>query len=101
MALDMLSFFMFFEGILIPMFFIIGVWGSRERRVRAAYLFFFYTLFGSIFFLFVLLSLHYETGTMSFSLLSKIYISYSKQVVLWPCLFFSFAVKVPLLPVHT
>lgn len=100
-ALDIVSFFIFFESILIPMFFIIGVWGSRQRRVRASFLFFIYTLFGSLFLFFSLLILYYDTGTTSFSLLSKIYIDYNKQVVLWLFLFFSFSVKIPMIPFHT
>ncbi len=100
-SLDLVSFFISFESILIPMFFIIGIWGSRQRRVRASFLFFLYTLFGSIFLLFSLLILYYDTGTTSFSLLSKTVISYEKQLILWLFIFFSFSVKIPIIPVHT
>jgi len=100
-ALDIITFFIFFESILIPMFFIIGIWGSRQRRVRAAFLFFLYTLFGSIFLLFSLLVLYYDTGTTSFSLLSKTHVSLDKQLIIWLLLFFSFSVKIPTIPVHT
>jgi NADH:ubiquinone oxidoreductase subunit 4 (subunit M) len=82
-SLDLVAFFISFESILIPMFFIIGIWGSRQRRVRASFLFFLYTLFGSIFLFFSLLILYYDTGTTSFSLLSKSVISYEKQLILW------------------
>ena len=100
-SLDLVSFFISFESILIPMFFIIGIWGSRQRRVRASFLFFLYTLFGSIFLLFSLLILYYDTGTTSFSLLSKTVIGYEKQLILWLFIFFSFSVKIPIIPVHT
>jgi NADH-quinone oxidoreductase subunit M len=83
------------------MFFIIGIWGSRQRRIRASFLFFLYTLFGSIFLFFSLLILYYDTGTTSFSLLSKSVINYDKQLILWLLIFFSFSVKIPIIPVHT
>lgn len=83
------------------MFLIVGIWGSRQRRVRASFLFFLYTLFGSIFLFFSLLVLYYDTGTTSFSLLSKINIDFSKQIILWLFLFVSFAVKIPMFPLHT
>jgi NADH-quinone oxidoreductase subunit M len=100
-SLDIITFFIFFESILIPMFLIIGIWGSRQRRVRASMLFFLYTLFGSIFLFFSLLVVYYDTGTTSFSLLSKTVIEYDKQLILWLFLFFSFSVKIPTVPVHT
>ena len=81
-AMDIISFFIFFESILIPMFFIIGIWGSRERRIRAGFFFFLYTLFGSIFLFFSLLILYYDTGVCSFSLLSRIFIDFDKQIIL-------------------
>ena len=99
-AMDIISFFIFFESILIPMFFIIGIWGSRERRIRAGFLFFLYTLFGSIFLFFVLLVLYYDTGVCSFSLLSRIFIDFDKQVILWLFLYLAFAVKIPTIPLH-
>jgi NADH:ubiquinone oxidoreductase subunit 4 (subunit M) len=83
------------------MFFIIGIWGSRQRRVRASFLFFLYTLFGSIFLFFSLLILYYDTGTTSISVLSKTFVDYDKQIIIWLFLFFSFSVKIPMIPVHT
>jgi len=100
-ALDIITFFIFFESVLIPMFFIIGIWGSRQRRVRASFLFFLYTLFGSIFLFFSLLILYYDTGTTSISVLSKTFVDYDKQIIIWLFLFFSFSVKIPIIPVHT
>jgi NADH-quinone oxidoreductase subunit M len=100
-SLDLVTFFIFFEGILIPMFFLIGMWGSRQRRVRAAILFFLYTLLGSVFLFFSLLLIYFDTGTTSLSILSKTIIDYDKQLLLWLFLFFSFSVKIPTVPVHT
>jgi len=99
-ALDLISFFIFFESILIPMFFIVGIWGSRERRIRAAFLLFLYTLFGSIFLFFSLLILFFDVGTTSFSVLSKISIDLNKQLVLWLFVFLAFSVKIPTIPLH-
>jgi NADH-ubiquinone oxidoreductase chain 4 len=99
-ALDLISFFVFFESILIPMFFIIGIWGSRERRIRAAFLFFLYTLFGSIFLFFSILILFFYVGTTSFSILSKVSIDLNKQLILWLFLFIAFSVKIPTIPLH-
>ena len=78
-SLDIITFFIFFESILIPMFLIIGIWGSRQRRVRASMLFFLYILFDSIFLFFSLLVVYYGTGMTSFSLLSKTVIEYDTQ----------------------
>ena len=65
MAFDLLAFYIMFEGILIPMFLIIGIWGSRSEKVKAAYYFFFYTLVGSVFFLIGILLLQVQTGSTS------------------------------------
>ena len=99
-SLDLISFFVFFESILIPMFFIIGIWGSRERRIRASFLFFLYTLFGSIFLFFSMFVLYFDIGSTSFSVLSKINIDFDKQVLLWLFLFLAFSVKIPTIPLH-
>lgn len=99
-SLDLLVFYIFFESVLIPMFMIIGVWGSRERRVRAAYFFFLYTLLGSVFMLLALLLLYLESGTTDYQLLVGQIVPANKQYLLWLGFFASFAVKVPMLPVH-
>ena len=62
-VLDLILFYVFFESVLIPMFIIIGVWGSRERRIRAAYMFFLYTLLGSVLMLLAILYIYYSAGT--------------------------------------
>ncbi len=99
-AIDLILFFIFFESILIPMFLIIGIWGSRERRVRATFLFFLYTLFGSIFLFFTILILYYDVGTTNFSVLSKLNFETNKQFILWLFTYIAFSVKIPTIPMH-
>lgn len=99
-VLDLFFFYIFFESVLIPMFIIIGVWGSRQRKIHAAYQFFFYTLFGSILMLLGIIVIYFQSGTTDIQLLSQLELSESKQCVLWLAFFASFAVKVPMLPVH-
>jgi NADH-ubiquinone oxidoreductase chain 4 len=79
---DLISFFIFFESILIPMFFLIGVWGSRERKIKASFFFFLYTLFGSIFLFFSILVLYYDIGTTNFNILSKSQVNSDKELFL-------------------
>ena len=100
-ALDLISFFIFFESILIPMFFIIGVWGSRHRRVKASFLLFLYTLCGSIFFFFSILVLYSDIGTTSFTIVSKTNSDFVKQCILWLFIFIAFSIKIPTIPLHT
>jgi proton-translocating NADH-quinone oxidoreductase chain M len=98
--LDIILFYVFFESVLIPMFIIIGVWGSRERKVRASYFFFIYTLFGSLFMLLALLIIYAQAGTTDIAVLMTTEFSESRQLILWLAFFASFAVKVPMVPVH-
>ena len=98
--LDLLLFYVFFESILIPMFLIVGVWGSRARKIRASYLLFFYTLFGSVFMLLAILLLFFETGTTDYQLLLLTTIAPYKQKILWLAFFIAFASKIPMVPVH-
>lgn len=98
--LDLLLFYIFFEGVLIPMFVIIGGWGSRERRVRAGYQLFLYTLVGSVLMLGAILYIYVSFGTTNFVLLSLVEFDPSLQLLLWLAFFFSFAVKVPMIPFH-
>lgn len=98
--LDVAIFYVFFESILIPMFFIIGVWGSRTRRLKAAYQFFLYTLTGSLFMLLAIFFLFFETGTTDFQILNTVIFSEEKEIVLWLAFFISFSVKVPMIPFH-
>nr|YP_008816071.1 NADH dehydrogenase subunit 4 [Entransia fimbriata]AGZ90293.1 NADH dehydrogenase subunit 4 [Entransia fimbriata] len=98
--LDLLLFYIFFESVLIPMFIIIGVWGSRERKIRAAYQLFLYTLFGSVFMLIGILFIFFQTGTTDLQILLTTEFSERRQILLWLAFFASFAVKVPMVPVH-
>ena len=71
-SVDILVFYLFFEAVLIPMFIILGIFGSRERRVRASYLLFLYTLFSSIFMFLAILFIYYITGTTQYILLKNL-----------------------------
>jgi len=99
-ALDIVLFYVFFEGVLIPMFLIIGVWGG-ERRVYSAFKFFLYTLAGSVLMLLAILAIYLVTGTTDIPALLEAEIPRSLQNWLWLAFFASFAVKVPMWPVHT
>lgn len=99
-VLDLTFFYIFFESVLIPMFIIIGVWGSRQRKIHAAYQFFFYTLLGSIFMLLGILVIYSSIGTTDIQILTTITFSGYRQLFLWLAFFASFAVKVPMLPFH-
>ena len=99
-ALDILVFYIFFEGVLIPMFIIIGVWGGA-RRVYASFKFFLYTLLGSVLMLVAILVMYFMAGTTDVVVLSKFTFPSNFQTWLWLAFFASFAVKVPMWPVHT
>ena len=99
-SLDGLLFYLFFEGVLIPMFIIIGVWGG-QRRVYAAFKLFLYTLLGSVLMLVALLAMYFDAGTTDIPTLMAHDFSYNMQLWLWLAFFASFAVKVPMWPVHT
>nr|YP_011008062.1 NADH dehydrogenase subunit 4 [Desmarestia aculeata]WBP69928.1 NADH dehydrogenase subunit 4 [Desmarestia aculeata] len=98
--LDLLFFYIFFETVLIPMFLVIGIWGSRQRKIRAAYMFFLYTLLGSLFMLIGIVYIYLFAGTTDYEALSVIGFSSYDQKWLWLAFFASFAAKVPMLPVH-
>ena len=99
-VLDLLIFYIFFECVLIPMFFIIGLWGARERKIRAAYYFFFFTLFGSVLMLLAIIYIYIQTGTTNYEILLTINFTKIEQLVLWLAFFLSFAAKVPMMPFH-
>ncbi len=99
-ALDFVVFYMFFEGVLIPMYLIIGVWGG-PRRVYAAIKFFLYTLAGSVLMLLALLAMWYAAGSTDIATLMAHKFAPSVQTWLFLAFFASFAVKVPMWPVHT
>jgi NADH-quinone oxidoreductase subunit M len=99
-ATDMVLFYVFFEGVLIPMFIIIGVWGG-PRRVYAAFKFFLYTLAGSVLMLVAMLAMYFQAHTTDIPTLMAHTFPQSMQLWLWLAFFASFAVKVPMWPVHT
>jgi NADH-quinone oxidoreductase subunit M len=99
-ALDFVAFYMFFEGVLIPMFLIIGVWGG-PRRVYSAFKFFLYTLLGSVLLLLALLAMYLEVGTTDIPTIMAHDFPPQMQTWLWLAFLASFAVKVPMWPVHT
>jgi NADH-quinone oxidoreductase subunit M len=99
-ALDMVLFYIFFEAVLIPMFIIIGVWGG-PRRVYASFKFFLYTLLGSVLMLVAMLVLYFQAGTTDIEVLLAMEILPNVQTWLWLAFFASFAVKIPMWPVHT
>lgn len=99
-VLDIILFYIFFEAILIPMYLIIGVWGSRERKVRAVYLFFFYTLIGSLCMLVGLLYIYATVGNLNFEYLLSYPFTFEEQYWLWLAFFLSFSSKVPMFPLH-
>jgi len=98
--LDLLLFYIFFESVLIPMYLIIGVWGSRERKIRAAYFFFLYTLLGSVLMLLAVIYLYYQVGTTDYEILLSVLFTVKEQKFLWLAFFASFATKVPMVPMH-
>ncbi|WP_417453404.1 NADH-quinone oxidoreductase subunit M [Kiloniella sp.] len=99
-ALDIVVFYIFFEGVLIPMFLIIGVWGGA-RRVYAAFKLFLYTLAGSVLMLVAILAMYSFAGTTDITALMTTTFPSEMQKWLWIAFFASFAVKVPMWPVHT
>ena len=99
-ALDMVIFYIFFEAVLIPMFLIIGVWGG-QRRVYAAFKLFLYTLLGSVLMLVALIAMYFDAGTTNIVDLMNHTFPATIQPWLWLAFFASFAVKIPMWPVHT
>jgi proton-translocating NADH-quinone oxidoreductase chain M len=99
-VLDLLLFYIFFESVLIPMFLIVGVWGSRDRKILAAYYFFLYTLLGSVLMLLSILYIYYHVGTTDYEVLLTFVFSQTEQKFLWFTFFLAFASKVPMIPVH-
>jgi NADH-quinone oxidoreductase subunit M len=99
-ALDLVLFYLFFEGGLIPMFLIIGVWGG-PRRVYASFKFFLYTLLGSVLMLLAIMAMYWDAGTTDIPALMKHSFPRGMQTWLWLAFLASFAVKLPMWPVHT
>ena len=99
-ALDLVLFYLFFEGGLIPMFLIIGVWGGK-RRVYASFKFFLYTFLGSVLMLLAMMAMYWHAGTTDIPTLLTTKFPADMQWWLWLAFFASFAVKMPMWPVHT
>lgn len=99
-SLDLMLFYIFFEAGLIPMFIIIGVWGGK-RRVYASYKFFLYTLLGSVLMLLAMMAMYWNAGTTDIPTLLAHEFPANMQTWLWLAFFASFAVKMPMWPVHT
>jgi NADH-quinone oxidoreductase subunit M len=99
-ALDLVLFYLFFEGGLIPMFIIIGIWG-HGNRVYAAFKFFLYTFTGSVLMLLAIMAMYWTAGTTDITVLLKTPFPAHMQTWLWLGFFASFAVKLPMWPVHT
>ena len=99
-ALDLVLFYVFFEGGLIPMFLIIGIWGG-PNRVYATFKFFLYTLLGSVLMLLAVMAMYWHTGTTDIPTLMTVKFPADMQWWLWLAFFASFAVKLPMWPVHT
>jgi NADH-quinone oxidoreductase subunit M len=99
-ALDLTLFYLFFEGGLIPMFLIIGIWGGK-RRVYASFKFFLYTFLGSVLMLLAIMAMYWDAGTTDIPMLLRHAFPRSLQTWAWLAFFASFAVKMPMWPVHT
>ena len=99
-ALDLVLFYLFFEAGLIPMFLIIGIWGG-PRRVYASFKFFLYTLLGSVLMLLAIMAMYWSAGTTDIPTLLKHNFPANLQTWAWLAFFASFAVKMPMWPVHT
>jgi NADH-quinone oxidoreductase subunit M len=99
-ALDLVLFYLFFEAGLIPMFLIIGIWGGK-RRIYASFKFFLYTLLGSVLMLLAIMAMYWQAGTTDIPTLLAYKFPYNLQIWLWLAFFASFAVKMPMWPVHT
>ncbi len=99
-SLDLVLFYVFFEGGLIPMFLIIGVWGGKDR-VYASYKFFLYTLLGSVLMMLAIMAMYWQAGTTDITQLLQFKFPAGMQTWFWLAFFASFAVKMPMWPVHT
>ena len=99
-SLDLFIFYIFFEGSLIPLFLIIGIWGG-SNRVYASYKFFLFTIFGSLLMLLGIITLYFYSGTSQLTLLININIPFILQIWLFLSFFASFAIKIPMWPFHT
>lgn len=98
--LDLVGFYILFEGVLIPMFLIIGVWGTREEKIQASYYFFFFTFVGSVFMLLAIFLLYSHAGITDYQTLCSLKIESKLQYFLFLGFFLSLAIKIPKMPFH-
>lgn len=99
-SLDILLFYLFFEAVLIPMFLIVGLYGSRQRRIRAAYLLFLYTLISSLILFLAILYIFFKFGTTNYIIIKPLVFDTTSEHLCWFAFFLSFAVKMPIVPFH-
>lgn len=99
-AFDIFTFFLFFESILIVILYLIGILGTHERKVKAIYFFYVYTLLGSFFILLGILILYFEVGNSGLFILNNLNLTFQKQIFLWPFVSLSFLIKIPIFPFH-
>jgi proton-translocating NADH-quinone oxidoreductase chain M len=99
-VLDLFFFYLFFESILLPMFLIIGIWGSRYRKIHATFQFFFYTLIGSLLMLIAIIYIYLVVGTSDLSIILLFKFNNYTQIFLWLAFFLALAVKIPMMPFH-
>ena len=99
-VLDLLLFYICFESVLIPMFLIIGIWGSRKRRIHASYQLFLYTVTCSVLMLLAIFVVYSHCGTTDIEIISAYKFELPLQKILWLAFFLAFAVKIPMVPVH-
>jgi len=99
-AFDIFTFFIFFESILIVILYLIGILGTHERKVKAIYFFYIYTLLGSFLILLAILILYFEVGTSGLFVLNNLNLTFKKQIFLWPLISLSFLIKIPVFPFH-
>jgi NADH-quinone oxidoreductase subunit M len=100
LSMDIIAFYIFFESVLIPMYFLVGLKGSGHRAKKAAYIFFLFTLVGSLLFLIAIIGITFEVGSSNFFEVFNYSFTPIKGCFYWWCFFLAFAVKLPLFPFH-
>ena len=97
---NLFFFFIFFEAVLIPMYLIVGIWGGRNRKINASYYFFLYTLFGSFFLLYGILSVFTIVESFEYDDILNVLFLVDDQLILFFFFFLPFAIKIPMFPFH-
>ena len=97
---DLLQFYILFESVLIPMYLMVGIWGSRSRKILAAYRLLLFTILGSVLMLLAILSIYYQVGTTDGLVLMSMEWSTHREMFLWMALLLAFMVKIPMVPLH-